>query len=207
MATKSYKTIILLSALSTIGTAQGQSTTSQPYIPTVPTSVISAFIPSAEDSASIYASVIAANPAATTYHIGCAPHDECGWTAGANFTVSSGSVYEIYATDFGIMSAKCSVISFSAVCHESQNWKSSQITAVETYEASGVSQHAITITAGLEKLVSATATSTTASLGSKSSVGSAKETGKKTSAAGYSKDVVNLGILLVFFSWITVSFM
>lgn len=104
------------------------------------------------------------------------------------------------------MSAKCSVISSSAVCQESQSWQSSQITRVETYEASGVSQHAITVTAGLEKLVGVTATSTTASSGSKSSSGGAKETGKKTSA-GQSKEAVGLGMLLVVLSLAAVSIM
>jgi hypothetical protein len=138
------------------------------------------------DPQPILASVITANPTATTYHIECPTYTDCGWIPGANLTVSDNSIFEVSLTDTEFtMSVQCTVNS-DAVCQESFAGSSANFpgSSVETIPSSSITSIPITVTAGLDKLSSATAV---ASSSGKSSSSSAKQ----TSAAGNATSTPN----------------
>jgi hypothetical protein len=179
----------LLSALTTLTSAQLMSTGTSTVLSYSsfqgPQTTVSVFLYDT-DPEPIYASVISADPSATTYHIECPSDFDCGWIPYANLTVSASSIWEVSLTDTEFtMSIKCTVSS-GAVCQESFGGASANFpgTDVETMDAINATSIAITVTGGLDKLAAVTSTTTSASSGAKSSSGGAKQT--STATAGNS---------------------
>jgi hypothetical protein len=103
------------------------------------------------------ASVVAANPTATTLSLGCAPSQECGLFP-AETLIYGPSTYNIYmgdpSPDSDFTATVDCVIAKSAVCKESAagteaNFPGSSTT---TYEAESVGTFGVVVTAGLERL-------------------------------------------------------
>jgi hypothetical protein len=105
----------------------------------------------------IQASVVAANPTATTLSLGCAPDQDCGLFP-AETLIYGPSTYNIYmgdpSPDSDFTATMDCVIAKSAVCKESAagteaNFPGSSTT---TYEAESVGTFGVLVTAGLERL-------------------------------------------------------
>jgi hypothetical protein len=105
----------------------------------------------------IQASVVAANPTATTLSLGCAPSQECGLFP-AETLIYGPSTYNIYmgdpSPDSDFTGTMDCVIAKSAVCKESAagteaNFPGSSTT---TYEAESVGTFGVLVTAGMDKL-------------------------------------------------------
>ncbi|KAK4226796.1 hypothetical protein QBC38DRAFT_479677 [Podospora fimiseda] len=155
--------------------------------------VVTLFIPLAGDTQTIVGSVIAANPTATTYSIGCPPgtdSNDCGWATGVK--VINGpktAALDVSGEDsYGSAKFGCDLAPETVVC----SGKIDRVTTTEEWKNTIPSNELsefwtpITITAGLEKLAAGatgTGVSGFTTVTSTGSAGGAKETGKEESAS------------------------
>jgi len=190
MAQKSIN-FILLSNLMAVSFAQSSSSPSSSS-PARPNPIVSVFLPSA-DPQPLVASVVTANPTVTIYNIICPKtgSTECGIPVAMNLTVSSNSIYE-YSLISPERSAhvQCTIKS-DATCKETAKESSGSTATVQsdTIPANSVSYIPITVTAGLDKLASATnaaqpSSSTNVSGNGPKQTGAAGNSTSKPSSAG-----------------------
>jgi hypothetical protein len=141
---------------------------------------------------------VAANPTVTAYNIHCAPgtdSTDCGYPLGLNLTVTSGSIYDV-AYDGGpgfSLSQRCTIQS-SAVCVEIASGTEANFpgTTTEVVDPTSVVLSPVTVTAGYEKIVAATASSTGSSKTSSAS-GSAASGSKSNSTTPNSGSPMQVG--------------
>jgi hypothetical protein len=138
--------ITLISGHATLSLAQ-----SSPLAPAGQTTTISAFLWDTHPQP-LFASVIAANPTATTYGMAC---PDCG----INLTVFGDSVFEVSITANEFTESSLCTVSEDAVCYHSLGGKSVAFpgSSMVTISEISITSLPITVTAGVEKLSAAEA--------------------------------------------------
>ncbi|KAF1984102.1 hypothetical protein K402DRAFT_318695, partial [Aulographum hederae CBS 113979] len=149
------------------------------------------------DSQRLVASVMDVEATATTFYLTCpseADQNECGFRPGVDVTHIQGGSWRSNLTDTAngrdfFYSWSCSVTgTTSAVCAETAGGSEANFpgTSTETLAATDITFFPVVITAGLEKLASATASPTSDGTASSSQTGSLSSTASETSAGGSS---------------------
>jgi len=181
----------VLALASTASFALAQSSTPAP-------TTVSLFLLNS-DPQSLVASVVSANPSATTYYIACPPDadsNDCGYGPGATITYAAPSAWQGYmsAGDFSY-SWSCDVQgSTSAVCMESAGGGEANFPgqSTETYDGTDILFNPVVVTAGQEKLTAAASASASVTESASAGASTSAGTGSLTTVSG-TKSTTSVG--------------